>query len=350
VKIWLAALLFIPSLAWPQDQPDEGDIPPVDGPPPVNWVDASHTYATNQAQSLTQWMDAFFGDPEYNVEQAESWLRIETDWEWDEEDGSDSGIRLGGKVQLPKISQRVSLVFSGSEESDLDRDEREVEDRVGIQYNVRESERSRFDVTMGLAGGSLRPGVRFRNEGPLGESSNYRFTQRVQHESDEGFFSTTQLDLNRALDHNSLLRWSNRGVYGEDTLGMEWRTKLSLRHRLFEESARPTALSYYGVINGVTRPEQWIRNYRLGLVVRRQIYRDFLFMELEPVINFRRRLFEDDRDTSLGFIVRFEIALEKDLRRIINDPEEGEAQPMSDEHEVESEALERELDTTPPPA
>ena len=40
--------------------------------PPITWVDESHTAITNQAQALTEWMDAFFGDPNYDLEQAEA--------------------------------------------------------------------------------------------------------------------------------------------------------------------------------------------------------------------------------------------------------------------------------------
>ena len=331
MKIWPFALLFIPALAWSGEQDQASAPTPTDDTePPINWVDDSHTYATNQAQALTEWMDRFFGDPEWNIEQAESWLRLESVFEWDQDDGNDAKLRLRGKVQLPRLSRRLNLVFAGEDGEELDEEERKQEDTVGLQYNVGEGARSRFDVTLGFASGSLRPGVRYRAEDKLSEVSNYRFTQRVQYESDEGVFSTTQLDLNRALDANSLLRWSNKALWGEETLGVEWRTRLSLRHRLFEETRRPMALSYFGAIKGVTRPEQWIKNYRLGLLVRRQIYRDFLFMEVEPAINFRQRLYEDDREAAWSLVVRFEIALEKDLRRMRKEPED-EMRPVSEE-------------------
>ena len=91
-----------------------------------------------------------------------------------------------------------------------------------------------------------------------------------------------------------------RALWGEETLGVEWRTRIGLRHRLFEDSKRPTALSYNLAVNGVTRPEQWVRNYRGSILVRRQIYRDFLFFEVEPSLNYRRRKYEDDRDCCVG--------------------------------------------------
>ena len=38
----------------------------------------------------------------------------------------------------------------------------------------------------------------------------YRYTQRLQYETDEGFYTTGQINLDHALSENNLLRWSNR--------------------------------------------------------------------------------------------------------------------------------------------
>ena len=79
---------------------------PNDIEPEPNWVDTSHTYAADTAQSMTEWMDDFFGDPTYDAERAESFLRLELEDDWESEDGHDLGVKLRGKVQLPKISKR----------------------------------------------------------------------------------------------------------------------------------------------------------------------------------------------------------------------------------------------------
>ena len=73
-------------------------------------------------------------------------------------------------------------------------------------------------------------------------------------------------------------------------------------------------VSYFGSINGVTDPS-YTKNYRLGMQFRRQIYREFLFVELEPSYNFRKEEYED-RNGAWNVVLRFEIALERDLRRI----------------------------------
>jgi len=333
VKIWLAAFLLttLPALAettnvsapridgettWtaPEPLPQGEDQEPES--PPINWVDTSHAVVTNQAQALTQWMDAFFGDPEYDAEQAESLLRLDFIHEWDEEDGNDFSVRLRGKLQLPRISRRLDLVFAG-EDSELEtEEERREEDRIGLQYMVREGSRSRFDMTLNYSSGDLRPGVRYRNEGYYQADTSYRYIQRLQWDQDEKFFTTGTYDINHALDENSIVRWGNRVRWGEETGGVEWRTRLALRQRKKLASSRPIALSYFGSISGETRPDPLVKNYRLGVLWRRQIYRDFLFAEIEPAFNYRRRNQDVDRAVAWSIELRLEIALERDLRRV----------------------------------
>ncbi|MEH6584526.1 MAG: hypothetical protein V7754_21520, partial [Halioglobus sp.] len=98
--------------------------------------------------------------------------------------------------------------------------------------------------------------------------------------------------------------------------GVEWRTRLALRQRLFEDSKRPVAINYFGVISGVTREDAFVKNYKLGVLFRRQMYRDFLFFELEPAYNLRRRQLEYEREGQWSLVFRVEIALERDLRRV----------------------------------
>lgn len=316
MKLWLAIILLaLPGLTRGQGENIEAAETDTEQES-ITWIDNSHAYATNQSQALAQWMDGFFGDPLTDVEQAESFLRLQFVDDWDQEDGHDFKVRVRGKVQLPKISKRLNLIFSGEESEILDEDEREKEDTVSLQYNVADGRKSRFDLTLGWASSNVRPGVRYRNEGPMGDIFSYRFLERVQWEDGEGVFSTTQLDLYHALDNNDLLRWSNRIKYGEETDGLEWRSKFSLSQRYLEDTTRPIATNTFLTISGVTQDDQFTKNYKFGFLFRRQIYRDFLFVELEPAINYRRRAFEDERDVVWGLVMRLEIALEKDLRRM----------------------------------
>ena len=297
--------------------------------PPINWVDTSHSAVADQAQAAVEWMDDFFGDPTYDLEKAESYLRLEFENDWEQGEGNDFGVRLRGKVQLPKISQRVDLLFSEEEGDTVDREEREDIDNISLQVNVREGDRSRFDATMGFSSGNLKPGVRYRNEGDLDFARRYRYVQRLQYEDGEKFFTLAQVDLFQTFNERDVLRWTNRSKGGENTEGVEWRTRLSLFQRFGQDSKRPLALNHFVSVRGETRPTSFIKNYRLGTVWRRQVYRDFLFVELEPAMNYRRRDYEDSRELTWSFVARVEIALSRDLTRRIEGTDEDE--PDEDE-------------------
>jgi len=312
----LSLLLLVSTPALAADQPPAGgDGAEADSEATVNWMDTSQAVLTNRTQELTLWLDAFFGDPDYDLEKAESFLRLELINDWDEEDGNDMKARVRGKVQLPKLSHRLSLVFSGSDGGALTEEEIQDEEDFGLQYTFGGGGKSRFDATLAWAGGDLRPGVRFRNEAPLGEKTTYRYIQSLEYQTKEEFFTTGQLDFNRLLDNKKILRWSNRAVWGERTEGVEWRSLLALRQLWNPQSSNPVAISYYASVNGVTRPQTLEKNYRLGAVWRRQIYHDYLFLNLEPAWNYRRRELEDNRHGYWSFTLRLEVALEKDLRR-----------------------------------
>lgn len=328
MKTWHIILLFsFPVLVWAGDDENNAEIDDA----PITWVDSSHAYATDQSQELTQWMDNFFGDPVSDLEQAESFLRAEFIDDWEDEDGHDFKARLRGKVQLPRISKRLDLVFAGEENGQVSEEERGDEDSVSLQFEILENKKSRFDLTLGLTSSGLRPGVRFRHENPIGELSSYRFLERVQWENDEGVYSTTQLDLYRAIGSDDSLRWTNRVRYGEETDGAEWRSALSLRQRYLIDTKRPIATSFFFAVNGVTDPESFTKNYKLGFLFRRQIYRDFLFMELQPAYNYRRRNFEDNRDGVWSLVFKLEIALERDLRRVKKEDNDDAGEGTVDE-------------------
>jgi hypothetical protein len=286
--------------------------------PPVNWADTSHAYATEQAQSLTRWMDSFFGEPNADLDEPESVVRLQWTNTWDQDDGYNTNLRLRGKIQLPALSKRLNLVFSGEEgdELNLDDNENRLDDQVGLLYEVTESKRSRFDLTMGITINHLRPGARYRFQDTLGESSGYRLTQRVQYENDQGFYATSQAEIDRALTDNQFLRWNNRAVYGEETDGTEWTTRVSFFQRLAEQRRRQLGINYFAAINGETDPKSYVKNYRVGVLFRSQLYRKYLFVEVEPAYNYRKRDPDDKRQFAWSIGLRFEIALAKDLQRV----------------------------------
>lgn len=285
--------------------------------PAKHWVDSSHEYATNRAQALAQWMDDFFGAQVRDAERADSFVRAILIDDWDQRDGHDPKLRLRGQLSLPKISERVDLIFSGEEaEQTLTEEERAQENDVGVRFNVRDGKRTRVDATLSLrAGPAILPGVRLRYQQPITDNSWARFTQRFQYHSSDGYRSLTNFDLNRAIGEQSLLRWGGRLRYREDKEFWDWNTGLTYRHWFGDHEDFPSAVEYYIAMSGRNEPEVFSTNYRVGMLYRKQFFRRFLYYEIEPNYNWRRDTFEQRREGVLGIVFRLEVMLDDDLIR-----------------------------------
>jgi hypothetical protein len=280
-----------------------------------HWIDSSHAYASNRAQALAQWMDDFFGAEVRDAERADSFLRVITTDDWNRRDGHDLSLRLRGQVNLPKISERVDLVFFGEEnEQTLTEAERERESDVGLRVNFSDSERLRFDGTLSLrAGPALLPGLRARYQQPITENSWGRVTQRLQYDTSDGYRALTNIDLNHSIGEHSMLRWSARLRYEEDNGFWDWNTGIAYRH-WFEDHVRyPSALEYYVALSGRDDPQPFNNNYRVGMLYRKQFLREYLFYEIEPNYNWRKDLYGGGRQGVWGVVLRLEMMLDDDL-------------------------------------
>ena len=308
-----AAFCSGPLAAAPQDYLEETAVSASEDAP--HWVDTSHQFATNRAQALAQWMDDFFGAEVRDAERADTFLRAIFVDDWDARDGHDLRIRVRGQVSLPKISQRVDLVFSGEEaEQTLTEEERASENDIGLRVNFKDGRRSRFDATISLrAGPAILPGLRYRYQLPLSENSWGRITQRLQYHSSDGYRSLTNFDLNRTMGDHALLRWGGRLRYREDREFWDWNTGIRYRRWFDDHDKFPSAIEYYVAMSGRNEPETFATNYRVGVLYRRQFFREFLFLEVEPNYNWRRDEFEDKREGVASLVLRLEIMLDDDL-------------------------------------
>tara|TARA_R110001599_G_scaffold353885_1_gene602449 strand:+ start:21104 stop:22216 length:1113 start_codon:yes stop_codon:yes gene_type:complete len=325
VQIWLFVLLILttqPLIAgdaevasdlqsdideWHADDPNE---------PTEHWVDSSHEYAAARAQALTQWMDDYFGEPNYELESADSLIRVDFTTNWDQEDGNTNNVRLRGKLYLPNLSKRLNLVFNDGDGDELDPDSdlRDGGSNLGLVYEVTDGKSSRVDLTLGLRWNRLRPGIRYRYQGHFWDVNSYRLTQRLQWDTKDRLFATSQAEIYRALSKNTILRWNNKAVYGQETDGTEWITRLSLFQRTkTHEGNHRVGINYYGSVKGITDPESYVRNYTVGVLFRRSIFRKFLFLELEPAYHYRKRDPDEKRQFAWSVALRFQIALESNL-------------------------------------
>lgn len=281
-----------------------------------HWVDHSRDYVATRADSLTVWMDSFFGEPREDEEAPYSNLRLRLEQGWDEVEGADTGVRLRGKVHLPALNHRLSLLFNDDDgdnrSDDLFIDEREQKDDVALQYKIREHVRDRLDFKLGLRS-SLDPkaSLRYRYRYPYREDIIGRFTEEIYYRGDDGFGAKTRVDIERALDDSRVLELRNLFEWGESTDGVDWSSSLSLNKRL----ASDRAIIYYISVSGVTRPETLNTGYGIGIRYRESFFRPWLFYEVQPGYSWRRPTLDDNREGAAEIVLRLEAFLKDESRR-----------------------------------
>ena len=277
------------------------------------WVDSSHRFATDRTMALTRWVDSFFGDMDGDAEIAESRLRLKITADWDERLGTETRVSVGGKVNLPRLADRVDLVFRGDDPDELvpgDEDD-PSQSQVGLQVMLDESASGnhRTDFTVGLSGAGPKPGVKYRYKTLWGPNTSFRFSQRAQYDFDDGGFATTKLDIDYALSRRSLIRTQNRVLYGENSDGAEWSSNIGVVRQWAVENGFERAAYLYAGIRGHTEPDSYIENYQVGLRLRAQAIREFLFFELEPTLNQRIDAPNLPRETAWAVEARVEFLL-----------------------------------------
>ncbi|MCH1445379.1 MAG: hypothetical protein ACPG55_07120 [Luminiphilus sp.] len=277
------------------------------------WVDSSHRFATDRTMALTRWVDSFFGDMDGDAEIAESRLRLKITADWDERLGTETRVSVGGKVNLPRLADRVDLVFRGDDPDELvpgDEDD-PSQSQVGLQVMLDESASGnhRTDFTVGLSGAGPKPGVKYRYKTLWGPNTSFRFSQRAQYDFDDGGFATTKLDIDYALSRRSLIRTQNRVLYGENSDGAEWSSNIGVVRQWAVENGFERAAYLYAGIRGHTEPDSYRENYQVGLRLRAQAIREFLFFELEPTLNQRIDAPNLPRETAWAVEARVEFLL-----------------------------------------
>ena len=277
------------------------------------WVDSSHRFATDRTMALTRWVDSFFGDMDGDAEIAESRLRLKITSDWDERLGTETRVSVGGKVNLPRLADRVDLVFRGDDPDELvpgDEDD-PSQSQIGLQVLLDESTSGnhRTDFTVGLSGAGPKPGVKYRYKTLWRSNTSFRFSQRAQYDFDDGAFATTKLDIDYALSRRSLIRSQNRLLYGEKSDGAEWSSNIGVVRQWAIENGFERAAYLYAGVKGNTEPDSYRENYQVGLRLRAQAIREFLFFELEPTLNQRIDAPNLPRETAWAVEARIEFLL-----------------------------------------
>ena len=301
------ASLLLPLLWVPAVTADPGSCLPGSGcKDEVNWLDRSHSALSERTAKLASSLDRFFGVEDSVAEAARSFLRVRMSSGYDHFDGADGKVSIKGQWHLPRVDERVGLVFAdGDSPDDLEASAEESGRSVGLRFEQSERERrGRFGLRATLrSGGKLRTELRYRYEfEPFANAVRTRSTSALWWQDGRGTGVTLGGAIVKSLSARQLVRYSARLERAEDFDGTRWHQGLALNARL---SLRDAA-AFFLRFNGETRPRDYLQSVAFGVLYRRQVFRQWMFAEIEPVFDWRRVAFEDERAFSPSLFLRLE--------------------------------------------
>jgi hypothetical protein len=270
----------------------------------------------------TAWrIDSLFGSSEEEefsgVYSSHGRLRLGVDW--DERSGFGNEFTLRAQVRLPLAQQRARAVFGrdtdeafiegGSREfegTSVFEDEEDTGWLLGFAFDPRRGRNSRL---------SLGAGVRLRSPpDPFVQASYWyrtsladdlllRARQTVFWENEDGFGTSTRVNLEWLATQNRMLRWGNYARLAEGTDGVRWNTNLTL----YQGLSRSRAIALRGAVRGETGRDVNPIEYKLLAIHRQRILRDWLFLEIRGGGGWERREKEESREFVPEGAVVFEL-------------------------------------------
>jgi len=276
------------------------------GPPAVEeegLLDEGHALVEQGLTELALRLDSFFGEERrLDLERPGSVLR----WRNEVRSGEDRRFRYRSTVlaslRLPAATRwlsRANLVLAGEtspapagtlpeETGGPSLAPSLATERAGLElrFHLLRAAATTIDTGAGLRLGlPLEPylRLRLRHRQPLPLAVVGRVTPALFWTRREGVGASAALDLDRPLGRDTVLRWSGQGAVAQRSLGLEWGSELSLA-RLFPPAHIATALG--AGASGQTRTAREPLQYRIFARARRDLWRSWFFVELEPELDW----------------------------------------------------------------
>jgi hypothetical protein len=279
------------------------------------FVDVLHRMISQRLLSSANWLDSFFGDERYLLEQNRSYVRLRYDVFQEEKSNAVYRPEFDLRLVLPQLQKRTHLVFSAEPtqtpsdtgtvvappgERIATSEERKV--TTALQYFVRSTRKESFIVRTGVQLSNMKPDVfiapRYRSLIPL-NSWDFRFTQEVRYSTKTDWKSDTILDLERPLAPRFFFRSTIQGLWYSNTNGYFYNLIFSLRHA-FDATH---AMDYEWIHIFQTRPVNELAEIDFRIRYRQRFLRNWLFFEVAPQIRLPRTA---DFDILPGILFRIE--------------------------------------------
>jgi hypothetical protein len=283
------------------------------------WWDRSHDYVEKMLFSTADWLDrSLGGDALQGSRETRASLWWKNDFRYDGLQHYTFRTAFRAGIRLPRLADRWRVVIAGENKGDptaaipvdpgtpganVASPDRRASG--GLVYDIFRTEQTYFNLGGGVQFDfpiDVYGRARFGYVQPLGRDTLGRLTVTGAYHAQDGPGVSNQLDFEHRLSQATQMVWSNSASLAEDTSGWAWGTELSLSHMLTWSSS----VRIGGSVRGDTRPAFEVQNYRVYAGYRRNIFRPWLFVELEPDVNWPLQG-DGPREPVYGATLRLEV-------------------------------------------
>lgn len=267
-----------------------------------------------------RWFDSLFGD-DHDFREEEMYGRVSLGTAWNQYDGLHPSLRFRLRTDLPNVSSQWNAFIGRVDEEDFIRNTETTQDSAfrrgindseqpewlfGLGYKSRKPGEPGWDFGAGIR---LRfppePYVRatYQRDWRLATNHDLRFRQTVFARYHKGYGTTTSIDTARELSENDILRFEVIGTLADYTEGVDWWAAHTWYHRL----APQRGISLRSFARGRTEGEVNLTEYGFELSWRRQLNREWLFLNAGPTLTWPRYRADEKRQASWGVAVLLEM-------------------------------------------
>lgn len=290
----------------------------------ATWFDRTHRNITRTLCRQAAKFDRFFGDVRDGDDYTSTFVRIRNSFVFEQQEDINFAFRprLRGRFYLPEMQEKFNLLIfddSSNDETISSSEEVVPEDVPGntnrysaaLRWIVRRSDTLQLDLDVGArfnSGIETFVKVRYRKHVNLTDNSRFRFSDTIFWRDRLGYGNEFEANYEVLLTEHKLFRWENRYTFSEESAGIDWHQRIVY----FRELDAKRAVSYIVGFNGSSWPKPVLKNYGLGMRFRRNVLRSWLFIELEPEMNWP---LERQREATPRITFRVEAQFNEELLR-----------------------------------
>lgn len=286
MSFFLGIMLFLAStvaLASPAEEREETRIP---------ILDTAEEFFGQRVNHLANDFDSFFATERADDELGRSRVRVRANYTMEERSLPQDDIQFRFNLRLPKLEQRFKF-YEDSKKAEKENKDESPEERKKREEDYKKrhrvDERWLFNADTNV-NASIHPSITVRGRIRKSKETGtliHRFVQEATWISTrDGFRQRTTLNTDHSFSQTFLFRFANT---------LDWRISQKnfttshgpgLFHRLSDFDAMAYSFTMSSAVDdGIL----FISNFQLAANYRRNLYKDILYMDFTPGLNFPKQ-------------------------------------------------------------